>query len=252
MRVVATPTMIEQLAAQREEYRREMNCQIIHDSIHYRSNWSREFTLSVGSTVAGYGSVAIGGPWKGNPTIYEFYIRPEYRKRLFDCFDALLSASAAVAIEVQSNDPLLTVMLYANAGTIAPEAIVFHDRFTTELPSNGVRVRPAVTDDLPEIEKNRLDPEAEWVAELDGEIVAAGGILLHYNPSYGDIYMAVGEGFRRRGIGSYLVQELKRACCEQGKIPCARCNVANVASRKTLQRAGFVPCGAILHGTVGS
>ena len=29
----------------REAYRREMHCQIVHDSIHARAGWSREFLL---------------------------------------------------------------------------------------------------------------------------------------------------------------------------------------------------------------
>src|SRR5262249_62021949 len=91
---------------------------------------------------------------------------------------------------------------------------------------------------------------AKWLLEIEGNIAATGGILYHYNRPYGDIYMAVAESFRRRGLGAYLVQELKRICYEQGSVPAARCNPANVASRKTLQKAGFVPCGCMLHGVV--
>lgn len=50
----------------------------------------------------------------------------------------------------------------------------------------------------------------EWMIESAGEIVATGGILFHYNPPYGDIYMEVAEPHRRLGCGSYLVQEPKR------------------------------------------
>ena len=56
------------------------------------------------------------------------------------------------------------------------------------------------------------------------------------------------EAMRRRGVGSFLVQELKRISYEQGKIPAARCNAANVASRATLERAGFLPCARVLVG----
>jgi predicted GNAT family acetyltransferase len=62
--------------------------------------------------------------------------------------------------------------------------------------------------------------------------------------------MEVAEPFRMRGLGCYIVQELKRVCYELGSIPCARCNTGNVASRKTLQKAGFVPCAHILIGTL--
>jgi GNAT superfamily N-acetyltransferase len=78
------------------------------------------------------------------------------------------------------------------------------------------------------------------------------GILFHYNQPYGDIYMEITEPFRQRGLGSYLVQELKRECRELGAVPSARCNPTNVASRRTLQRAGFVPVAHILTGSFSS
>jgi GNAT superfamily N-acetyltransferase len=62
--------------------------------------------------------------------------------------------------------------------------------------------------------------------------------------------MKVGEPFRNRGLGSFLVQDLKRICYEGGSVPAARCNPKNIASRRTLQKAGFVPCGHIVYGTV--
>jgi hypothetical protein len=55
------------------------------------------------------------------------------------------------------------------------------------------------------------DGGPEWRLELNGETVATGGLLFHYNRPYGDIYMDVPESHRRRGFGAYIVQELKRA-----------------------------------------
>ena len=81
-----------------------------------------------------------------------------------------------------------------------------------------------------------------------GVAVATGGVLFHYNPPYGDIFMEVHESYRQRGFGSYMVQELKRICYEMGKTPAARCNVSNVASRRTMEKAGLLPCGRILLG----
>jgi GNAT superfamily N-acetyltransferase len=67
-----------------------------------------------------------------------------------------------------------------------------------------------------------------------------------------DIYMDVAESHRRHGFGSYIVQELKRAAYELGAIPAARCNPTNIASRKTLQKAGLVPYANILTGTIAA
>ena len=85
---------------------------------------------------------------------------------------------------------------------------------------------------------------------MKGTAVAKGGILFHYNRPYGDIYMEVNDRFRRRGLGSYLVQELKRECYRFGAVPAARCNPTNIGSRRTLQRAGFAPVAHILIGAL--
>ena len=100
------------------------------------------------------------------------------------------------------------------------------------------------------IEQRQGGPE--WRLELDGNVAGQGGILFHYNRPYGDIYMEVAEPFRRRGLGSWLVQELKRAAYDLGAVPCARCSPTNLASRRTLQKAGFVPFAHMLTGVVGN
>ncbi|HEX5244948.1 MAG TPA: GNAT family N-acetyltransferase [Tepidisphaeraceae bacterium] len=246
----ARPTSLEQILPWRDLYRHEMNCQIIHDSLHERDGWTQSYSLTVDGTAAGYGAIAIGGPWKGKPTAFEFYVLPQFRNRTFDLFEAFLKRSEAVAIETQSNDPLLTPLLHVFGHDPNVESILFADRMTTSLPGSGMTVRRSTLDDSASISKNDLDDDGKWVVELDGKVVATGGILFHYNRPYGDIFMKVAESHRRRGIGSYLVQELKRVAYETGNIPAARCNKDNVASRKTLQRAGFVPCGNILAGTI--
>jgi GNAT superfamily N-acetyltransferase len=245
---VVTPEPIRSL---REAYVREMDCQVIHDSIHDRAGWTIEYALRLGDVTVGYGSVALAGPGKDKPTLYEFYVAPGHRDRTFDLFDALLAAARPVAIETQSNAPLLTAMLHLHARDVASESILFHDRLTTHLtPPPGVAFRRSTPDDVPRMPEG--EENAEFLLEADGAVAAAGGILYHYNRPYGDIYMSVAEPFRRRGLGAYLVQELKCACRESGSVPAARCNLTNVASRRTLQKAGFVPCGHILTGTPAS
>jgi hypothetical protein len=61
-----------QISSLREEYREEMQCQIIHDSIHERPGWRVEYVLEIDGDSIGYGSVAIGGPWKTAPRSTSF------------------------------------------------------------------------------------------------------------------------------------------------------------------------------------
>jgi GNAT superfamily N-acetyltransferase len=227
-----------------------MNCQIVHDSIHRRAGWTITYVLEIDSTAVGYGSVAIGGPWKDKPALFEFYVAPEQRRQAFALFEALLTASGAGFMEIQSNDELLAVMLHTYAREIESEKIVFHDGLTTSLLAEGAMLSRVTSDEETRMQIEQRQGGPEWKLELAGQVVGQGGILFHYNRPYGDIYMEVAEPFRRRGLGSYFVQELKRAAYVLSAIPCARCSPTNIASRQTLQRAGFVPFAHMLTGVI--
>lgn len=232
----------------RETYRREMNCQIIHDSLHVREGWTIPYLLTVCDRVAGYGAVAVSGPWRERPTVFEFHLEPPFRGRVFDAFGAFLRASGARMIETQSNDIWLTLLLHATAYGVMSDAILFADAATTTHAPAGVGFRSATPADRFDIKPEQLP--AHGVIEFEGKVVGRGGVLFHYNPPYGDVYMEVEAPFRRRGFGAYLVQELKRVCRGLGAIPGARCNPTNIASRQTLLKAGYLPCGHMLIGTV--
>jgi GNAT superfamily N-acetyltransferase len=248
MNFSARLTNPESIARWRDMYRTEMACQIVHDSIHDRPGWTDEYMLFAGDTGVGYGSVAVGGPWSGAPAVYNFYVLPEHRVEVFDLFRAFLVASGAASMVVQSNDVLATAMLHTFAEPVTSESILFHDKVRTSRQPPGATFRAPTEEEVSDVPDHQL----KWhgVVEVDGQIAARGGILFHYNRPYGDIYMETHEPFRRRGFGSFLVQELKRVCYEGGHLPAARCSPHNVASRRTLQSAGFVPCGHILSGLV--
>lgn len=250
MAIEVRPAALDDIKTLRDAYRLEMRCQIIHDAIHERPGWSREYLLLLDTAPIGYASLAVGGPWHTTPTLYEFHVAPAARTRAFDLCERLLGMCGAVAIETQSNDPQLTTMLHTFARDVRSESILFEDAGPTHHPAQGASVRAVTPADSGALRLHDLDPAAAWVLMLDDEIAGAGGVLYHYNPPYGDVYMKVAEPFRRRGLGVYLVQELKRICREGGGVPAARCNVRNVASRRTLQKAGFVPCGHLLVGVL--
>lgn len=250
MKIQIKPVSAAETLPLRARLREESNCQIVHDSIHQRAGWTTSHLLECGGDAVGFGSVAIGGPWKEKPTVFEFYLLPGLRSRAFECFEVFLAGSGARFFDVQSSDTLLTVMLHAYGRDIASEKIVFRDGFTTALPANGAVLRRITPEEEIQACLEERAGGGEWALEVDGQAAGHGGVLFHYNRPYGDIFMDVAEPYRRRGLGSYLVQELKRACYALGAIPGARCNPTNLGSRQTLQRAGFVPYAHILNATV--
>jgi GNAT superfamily N-acetyltransferase len=243
-------TSTDAVLSLRNAYRQEMNCQIVHDSIHRRTGWTTTYALVVDDIDAGFGSIAIGGPWTGNPTIFEFYVLPAYRGCAFQLFEVFLEACGARLMEIQSNDALLAVMLHTYARDIRSEKIVFRDGVTTALESDGAVLEATTGEEDARQAIAARQGGPEWRLQVGNDTVATGGILFHYNPPYGDIYMDVAEPFRRRGFGAYLVQELKRAAYALGSIPGARCSPDNIASRLTLQKAGFVPYAHMLNGAI--
>ncbi len=244
-----TANAIERLHAQplHDLYRQEANCQLIRDSF-----WARAlldaYAIQIDGCIAGHGAVANRYD-KGR--VVEFYTLPSYRRYARRMFEAMLSAAPATHIEAQTNVPLMLMVLNDFATDVRAEKVLLADSYSTQLtcPDGGLfrEVRPF--NELPVFE-HRTEPAGDWVLEVRGAIVATGGFTTHYNPPFADLYMEVEEGSRMRGFGSYLIQELKRVCYESGKIPAARCDIANIASRTTLERAGLLPCAHLLVGSV--
>jgi GNAT superfamily N-acetyltransferase len=246
MRIDVSSVSLEEVLPLRELYRREMNCQIVHDSLPARG-FGNQFLIHVDGRVAGYGFV-MG--YRGEPKdlVREFYVLPARRGSALPMFRRLIETSRARRIETQTNDVLLTLMLYDCATEITSDRVVFHDALMSNLRVPGACFREVTAADREKVFEHKVEGVGEWLIEHDGAIVATGGIATHYNPPYGDLYMEVDESFRMRGYGSYLVQELKRVCYEMGRVPAARCNASNLASRATLQKAGLLPCARILSG----
>jgi GNAT superfamily N-acetyltransferase len=250
MNIECGVTDLTTIAHLRDIYRHEMHCQIMFDSLHVRPGWTTPYLLKVDGAPAGYGAVAHAGPWKDKPTIFEFFVLPGQRHRTFRVFWEFVVATGTRSIETQTNGTVLGVLVHSFCPSVVAEAILYEDGLQTSIRIPGAGVRPVRPSDAGQIAARQLDGQAKWLLQLGDEIVGTGGILYHYNRPYGDIFMAIAEPFRRRGLGAFLVQELKRVCYEQGSVPAARCNVENTASQLTLQKAGFVPCGNIVTGTL--
>lgn len=248
MNIDAAPVALEQVAGLRDLRRHELRCQLILDSWPKRG-WADCWLLTIDSRIAGYGAVGdVRGERKDCVT--EFYVLPALRGATTALFRRFIEASGARRMEVQTNDRLLFLLFLEFAANIERNEFLFEDALTTNLSVPEATFRKTVEADRPGIQAQKLDEDAGWLVEEAGIVTATGGLLFHYNVPFGDLYMAVAEDRRRRGIGSYLVQELKRACYELGRIPAARCNAENAVSRATLQRAGMFPCGRLLTGEI--
>ncbi len=246
MKIAAQKVELDAILPLRALFLEEANRQVRFDAVHERG-WSDSYLLTADDRASGYGSIK-GREIPGRDTVFEFFVVPAFRKHASDFFRQLLAAARPAFIECQSNDPLLAAMLFEFARNISADTVLFEEHSVTNLVVPGVLVRRRKDSDA--IFPHSVEPVGEYVAEVNGEVVATGGFMLHYNPPFADLYMEVREDCRRRGIGSFLLQEVKRECYLAGRVPAARTSIRNLASRACLSRAGFDVCGFMLTGEV--
>ena len=246
MVTTARKTELKKIQSLRALYLQETNFQIRYDACHERG-WTDSYLLMTDNLEVGYGSIKARQT-KDRDTVFEYFVVRPLRKKSSELFRQLLAVSGAQFIECQSNDLLLSSMLYEFSASVSADVVLFEDHAATEYVVPGALVRPKRVDD--QIFEHKTEPVGEYVVELNDEVVATGGFLLHYNRPFADLYMEVREDFRRRGIASFLLQELKRHCYLTGRVPAARCEIRNVASRAALLKAGLRICGFMLAGKV--
>lgn len=226
----------------RTQFLHENNFQFVCNKCH-DYGWADTYLFLADGITIGYGSVWGTDHREDRDTIFEFFVVPPFRKHASLVFPQFAVLTKATYIESQSNDFLLTSMLYEYALNIRAEAILFEDGYATELTVQGTHFRQRKFDDNP-------DDDSDFFLEANGQIVASGGLMLNYNFPYADIYMQVGEASRSKGFGSLIVQEIKKVAYAAGRVPAARCNIDNKISKATLLKAGLKVCGFRLKGDI--
>ena len=240
-------TSLTEIQELRHQFLQEVNCQIRYDSCHIR-NWADEYLLILEGKNIGYGSIKGKEELADRDAIFEFYVLPVYRKYSSFLFEELIKVSASKYIECQTNDIQLTTLLYEFGHQIYSETILFEDQITTFHQDESLLFRQRQHGD--NVFGKVPADEGEYVLIKDGEIIADSGFLLHYNHPYADLYMETAKKHRNKGYASFILQELKKECYLAGRVPAARCNIKNKASKAALIKAGMRVCGYMLIGKI--
>lgn len=222
----------------REVWTRSHGVQIVRFSILPR-HMAESYLITIDGQAAGYAGVwTVHFPGR----IMEFHLDPQWTDLTESVIREVARVSGATHIEAQSNMPRQFEAARLAAERLEVENLLFEDGPETGLSVAEGTFRKRTTSDI--------GPDGEWVLATGNMVLAAGGILTHYNPPYGDLYMGVAETHTGKGLGSFVVQELRRVCREKGLIPAARCNVDHEASKRTLIRGGMRLCGELVAGSL--
>jgi GNAT superfamily N-acetyltransferase len=233
----------------RKLFLQENNFQIRYDACHARG-WTDSYLITIDDADVGYGSIKGREDLSLRDAIFEFYLTPKSRKYSNSAFEMLIKSSGVKRIECQSNEYLLSSMLFEFSGQVSSDVILFEDDQFAFLNIPGAIFRKKTIGD--QSFDHKSEPDGDYVIETEGEIVATGGFLLHYNFPFADLYMEVREDQRKKGYGSLMIQELRKACFDAGRVPAARCNITNKASKATLIKGGLRIAGYMLTGEIKS
>jgi len=237
MEIVVSKVSLKEVQPLRDLRLAEIDFQFVYNKCH-GAGWADTYLFTIDGEKAGYGSIWGKDKREERDAIFEFYLLEPYRRLANSIFPELHKVSGASYVECQTNDRLITDMLFEYCANIYADRILFEDSITTEMKMPGAVFKKTVNN----------DGETEYILERDGEIVATGGFIWNYNFPYIDMYYEVKESHRQKGFGTLITQELKKEAYLLDRVPAARCNINNKASKATLLKAGMKVCGHILIG----
>ncbi len=248
MKIIIEKVDLVEILNLRNKYLTELNCQIRYDSCHERG-WSDSYMIKHRGKPIGYASVKGRDELSARDSIFEFYLLRDWRIKSNIIFQQLIVDTGVPYLECQTNDPLTSQMVFELGKKLTATTILFADDHESQISLANAVVRIRDASDLI-FEKNK--DAGAYVLEIQGEVVASGGFLLHYNYPFADLYMETRHDRRNKGYASFLLQELKKHCYQSDRVPAARCRLNNLASKTALQKAGMRVCGYMLQAEVKS
>ncbi|MEM6805865.1 MAG: GNAT family N-acetyltransferase [Bacteroidota bacterium] len=238
---------LSEILALRSLYLQECKFQIRYDACHGR-NWTDSYLIKLAEQAVGYISVKGLEDLQKRNTIFEFYLLPYLRNKASLIFKRAIEASKVSYLESQSNDFLMTSMLYEFGSIIRSDTILFGEGFNSKWSKEGLIFRKYNSSE--EVFGKKESDKGSYVLEKGGRIVADGGFLTHYNPPFADLYMEVEERHRGKGYAAFILQEIKKECYLAGRVPAARCSIKNPASKGALLKAGMQVVGYMLKAEI--
>lgn len=247
MKIEIRKSSIGEIESLRNQFLKENQIQIRYDACHVRG-WADEYAIVVDGMPIGYASVKGMKELSDRDTVFEFFTLPDFRNKASLIFEQVMDETKTTYLECQTNEILMTSMLFEFGMDIHSNVMLFKDGHQTSLEKVGFIFRKKEPSD--DLSWKNPGEVGQYVLVKDHEIVADGGFLTHYNKPFVDLYMEVKPDERGKGMASYILQEIKKVCYKAGRVPAARCNIGNPGSRGALLKAGMKVCGYMLKGKV--
>lgn len=198
-------------------------------------------------------------------TLVQFYTFPEYFIHAAEIFEYIIENNIVEGAAVSTKEAEFLSLCLDYQKNISTDCYLFTDnkKITYELANfKDVSFKLARSNDIDTI-KTKCDPAFEGYYEdliknnqlfvlYSGDILLGIGEfrIFKSNEHYGDIGMIVVEEYRKKGIGTYIITQLKEHCYRNNLKPMACCNIKNIGSKKVLEKCGFISNHRIIYVTL--
>ena len=196
-----------------------------------------------------------------NHDLLRFHLWENYQDQAQEIFRGMISTYGIQHAIASTIEPLYFSLCLDFQRSIALHSYLFRDNQRREL-SSGLsksifrKAQERELDDMVRFYQAKTEGSGEWIeaflnARLNREevfvlydqqtLVAAGECIpSQKQPPYADLGMVVARSYRGRGLGSFLLTQLKKHCYEAGWKPICSCEASNRASKKAIEKAGFI------------
>ncbi len=196
-----------------------------------------------------------------NNYLLRFHLVDPYLGRAQEIFRWILATYDIQHAIASTIEPLYFSLCLDVQERMTPHSYLFRDSARGEpAPDFGENTfRSAAQsefDDLAHFYRANTEGSGEWIEDFlhehldrgelyvvhDRQTLVATGecIPSQQQPPYADLGMVVGRSHRGRGLGSLMLRQLKQRCYEAGWKPICSCAADNLASKKAIEKAGFI------------
>ncbi len=193
--------------------------------------------------------------------LLRFHLADDYQARAQDIFRWIVSTYGIQYAIASTIEPLYFPLCIDLGKSSERHSYLFRDNKRVTLssgPGDGI-VRKAEKGELADIARfyrANTEGSGEWIEAFlrerldrrelfglyDRRVLVATGecIPSRVQPPYADLGMVVARSCRGRGLGSSILIHLKNHCYEAGWTPICSCAADNHASKRAIEKAGFI------------
>ncbi len=194
-------------------------------------------------------------------TLLRFHLMENYQAQAQEIFRWVISTYGIQQAITSTIEPLYFSLCLATQNSITLHSYLFRDHARLELPSGLSKssfrnAEKTELDDLVRFYRAKTEGSGEWIEGFLRERLNREEVFVWYDrqtlvatgecipsqkqPPYADLGMIVAPSYRGRGLGSSMLIQLKQHCYEMGWKPICSCAADNLASKKAIEKAGFI------------